>query len=68
MTSLQMRQQLVPGRPRLGRRFSVPHRIRLVGPLRDGCRGPWLVVILDDAHLGGVYSCVGFTGAVVVHV
>ena len=30
-----MRQQLVPGLPRLGRRYSVPHRIRLVGPLRD---------------------------------
>ena len=25
----------------------------------------FLVVILVDAHLAGVYSCVGFTGAVV---
>ena len=34
MTSLQMRQQLVPGLLRLGRRCSVPRRIRLVDPLR----------------------------------
>jgi len=38
MESLQMHQQLVPGLPRLGRRCSVPRRIRLVNPLRAGCR------------------------------
>jgi len=43
MTSLQMRQRLVRGLPRLGRRCSVPRRICLVDPLRAGCRGPWLL-------------------------
>ena len=63
---LRMRQQLVREIPRLGRRWSVPHRVYLVDPLQAGCRGPWLfLIILVDAQMVGVDSCVGFSGAVV---
>ena len=66
MTSLQMRKQLVPDCPVSAEGVQFRIEFALLMPSEPGVEVVgFLVVISVDAHLAGVYSCAGFTGAVV---